>query len=76
MNPISATGISNGGYGQSDLYLDEGIVVENAKSIGFWAYIPDEYVHCWIRVLYWYDPDGDGKFDKKNTINVISQPEI
>ena len=76
MNPISANGISNGGYGQSDLFLDEGIVVENAKSIGFWAYIPDEYEHCWIRVLYWYDPDGDGKFDKKNTISVINQPEV
>ena len=76
MNPIAAPGISNGGYGQSDLFLDEGIVVENAKSIGFWAYIPDEYVHCWIRVLYWYDSNNDGTFDKKNTISVISQPSI
>jgi len=76
MNPISANGISAGGYGQSDLFLDKGVVVENAKSIGFWAYIPDEYEHCWIRVLYWYDPDGDGKFDKKNTISVINQPEV
>jgi len=76
MNPISAIGIPNGGYAQSDLFLDEGIVVENAKSIGFWAYIPDEYEHCWIRVLYWYDPDGDGKFDKKSTISVINQPEV
>ena len=76
MNPIAAPGISNGGYAQSDLFLDNGIVVENAKSIGFWAYIPDEYVHCWIRVLYWYDSNNDGKFDKKNTISVISQPAI
>ena len=76
MNPISAVGISNGGYGQSDLFLDNGVVVKNAKSIGFWAYIPDEYEHCWIRVLYWYDSNNDGKYDKKNTINVINQPEV
>ncbi len=76
MNPISATGISSGGYGQSDLFLDNGVIVENAISIGFWAYIPDEYEHCWIRVLYWYDSNGDGIFDKKNTISVISQPEV
>ena len=76
MNPISANGISAGGYGQSDLYLDQGVVVENAKSIGFWAYIPDEYEHCWIRVLYWYDSNNDGIFEKKNTISVISQPEV
>ena len=76
MNPIAANGISNGGYGQSDLFLDHGIVVENAKSIGFWAYIPDEYEHCWIRVLYWYDSDGNGTYDKKNTISVINQPEV
>ena len=76
MNPLSANGISNGGYGQSDLYLDEGIVVKNAKSVGFWAYIPDEYEHCWIRVLYWYDSNNDGVYDKKNTISVINQPTV
>ncbi len=76
MNPIAANGISNGGYGQSDLFLDNGVVVENAKSIGFWAYIPDEYEHCWIRVLYWYDSDGNGTYDKKNTVSVINQPEV
>ena len=76
MNPISAPGISSGGYGQSDLFLDQGVVVENAKSIGFWAYIPDEYEHCWIRVLYWYDSNGDGKFESKNTVSVINQPEV
>ena len=76
MNPIAANGISSGGYGQSDLFLDNGVVVKNAKSIGFWAYIPDEYEHCWIRVLYWYDSNNDGKYDKKNTITVINQPEV
>ena len=76
MNPISASGISSGGYGQSDLFLDEGIIVENAKSIGFWAYIPDEYEHCWIRVLYWIDANNDGKFETKNTISIINQPEV
>lgn len=76
MNPISAEGISSGGYGQSDLFLDNGVIVENAKSIGFWAYIPDEYEHCWIRVLYWVDSNNDGKFETKNTISVINQPEV
>ena len=76
MNPIAGTGISNGGYAQSDLFLDSGVVVKNAKSIGFWAYIPDEYEHCWIRVLYWYDSNNDGKYDKKNTVTVINQPEV
>ena len=75
-NAVAAPGISAGGYAQSDLYLDDAVIVENAKSIGFWAYIPDEYVHCWIRVLYWYDKDGDGKYETKNTITVINQPEI
>ena len=76
MNPIAAPGISKGGYAQSDLFLDNGMIVENAKSIGFWAYIPDEYEHCWIRVLYWIDSNGDGKFETKNTVTVINQPEV
>ena len=76
MNPISANEIPSGGYGQSDLFLDEGVIVENAKSVGFWAYLPDEYEHCWIRVLYWVDTNNDGKFETKNTITVINQPEV
>ena len=76
MNPIAAPGISNGGYAQSDLFLDNGLVVKNAKSIGFWAYIPDEYEHCWLRVLYWYDSNNDGIYDKKNTVSVINQPDV
>ena len=75
-NGLHSVGVSAGGYAQVDLYLEKSVIVENAKSIGFWAYIPDEYEHCWIRVLYWYDPDGDGVYDKKNTISVISQPTI
>ena len=75
-NAIAAPGVGAGGYAQLDLYLDEPVIVENAKSIGFWAYIPDEYEHCWIRVLYWYDSNDDGVFDKKNTVTVINQPEI
>jgi len=75
-NAIAATGVPASGYAQSDLYLNDAIIVENAKSIGFWAYIPDEYVHCWIRVLYWYDKNGDGIYESKNTVTVINQPEI
>jgi len=75
-NAIAAPGVPSGGYAQLDLYMDEPIIVENAKSIGFWAYIPDEYENCWIRVLYWYDSNNDGVFDKKNTVTVINQPEI
>ena len=75
-NAIAAPGVGAGGYAQLDLYLDEPVIVENAKSIGFWAYIPDEYEHCWIRVLYWYDSNNDGIFDKKNTVTVINQPEV
>ena len=75
-NAIAAPGVPAGGYAQLDLFMDEPIIVENAKSIGFWAYIPDEYENCWIRVLYWYDSNNDGVFDKKNTVTVINQPEI
>ena len=44
-------------------------IVENAKTIGFWVYLPDEFVHCWIRVHYWIDSNNDGKFETKNTIS-------
>ena len=75
-NGLSAVNVSAGGYAQVPLYLKDGIIVKDALSIGFWAYIPDEYVNCWIRVLYWYDSNGDGTYDKKNTVTVINQPEV
>ena len=75
-NAIAAPGVPAGGYAQLDLYMDEPIVVENAKSIGFWAYIPDEYESCWIRVLYWFDNNNDGYYEGKNTVTVINQPEV
>ncbi len=75
-NGLSAESVSAGGYAQVPIYLKDGIIVKDALSIGFWAYIPDEYEHCWIRVLYFYDSDGNGTYDKKNTITVINQPEV
>jgi len=75
-NGLSAVNVSAGGYAQVPIYLKDGVVVENAISIGFWAYIPDEYENCWIRVLYWYDSDNNGTFDKKNTVTVLNQPEV
>ena len=75
-NGLSAKDVSAGGYAQVPIYLKDGIIVKDALSIGFWAYIPDEYEHCWIRVLYFYDSDGNGTYDKKNTITVINQPEV
>ena len=75
-NGLSAVNVSAGGYAQVPIYLKDGVIVENAKSIGFWTYIPDEYENCWIRVLYWYDSDNNGTFDKKNTVTVINQPEV
>lgn len=75
-NGLSAVDVSAGGYAQVPIYLNNGVIVENALSIGFWIYIPDEYESCWIRVLYWYDSDGNGTYDKKNTVTVINQPEV
>ena len=75
-NGLSAVNVSAGGYAQVPIYLKDGVIVENALSIGFWVYIPDEYENCWIRVLYWYDSNNDGTYDKKNTVTVLNQPEV
>ncbi len=76
LNPISGSGISAGGYAQSDLYLDDAVIIKNAQSIGFWLYVPDEFVHLWLRVHYYYDSNGDGIYDTKNTVSPLNQPEV
>ncbi len=64
-----------GSYKQVAIYPKEDIIVENAKSIGAWVYIPDEFYNLWIRFHYYYE-GADGKYTAKNTVPVFNQPSV
>ena len=57
-----------GSYKQFAIYADEEVIIENAKSIGVWVYIPDDMYSLWVRIHYWVDANGDGTYETKNTI--------
>ncbi len=57
-----------GSYKQFALYPEENVIIENAKAIGVWVYIPDEMYSLWVRIHYWVDANGDGVYETKNTI--------
>ena len=64
-----------GSYKQVAIYPEEDIIIENAKSIGAWIYIPDEFYNLWIRFHYYYE-GADGTYTKKNTVPVLNQPSV
>ncbi len=73
---LKANSVDAGGYAQVGLYLEQSVIIENAKSLGFWAYIPDDFPHLFMRMFYWYDKDGNGTYESKNTITLVNQPTI
>ncbi len=66
---------SAGSYKQVAIYPEEDIIIKNAKSIGAWIYIPDEFYNLWIRFHYYYE-GADGTYTKKNTVPVFNQPGV
>ncbi len=41
----------------------EAVVLENAKRVGFWLYVPEDNIQCWLQLHYMTDTNGDGVFD-------------
>ncbi len=76
INPLTSAEVDAGAYTQAALYLEKAVIIENAKALGFWIYIPDDFYNLRIRMHYFYDSDGNGTYDKKNSIVLYSQPAV
>ena len=46
----------------------EAIVLENARRVGFWLYVPEDNIQCWVQGHYKTDSNGDGIFDTDNVV--------
>ena len=40
--------------------------LENARTLGFWLYVPEDFIHCDVRCDYYFDADGDGNLEGFN----------
>ena len=54
----------------------DAIELENAQSVGFWLYVPEDNIQCWVQGHYQYDSDGDGKYDTTATVNLMDSENV
>ncbi len=76
INTLTSPNVPMGGYAQESLYLDEGIVIENAKSIGTWVYIPDEVYNVCLYLFYFVDGNGDGTYETKYNVELLKTQTV
>ncbi len=64
-----------GSYAQFAISHTEGIIIENAISVGAWVYIPDDFYNLWIEMCY-YTQDADGNYTVGNFFTVVKGGEV
>ena len=52
------------------------VVLENARSIGFWLYVPEDNIQCWVQGHYMYDTNGDGEPDTMATVSMMPSENV
>ena len=54
----------------------EAIILENARSVGFWLYVPEDNIQCWVQGHYMTDSNGDGVFDSENIVSMMESENV
>ncbi|MBR6559012.1 MAG: phosphodiester glycosidase family protein, partial [Clostridia bacterium] len=54
----------------------EALVLENAKRFGFWLYVPEDNIQCWVQLHYKTDSNGDGVFDTDNVVSIMESENV
>ncbi len=52
------------------------VVLENARSVGFWLYVPEDNIQCWVQGHYKTDSNGDGVFDTDNVVSMMESENV
>ena len=71
LNGLSSNLSHSAEYGWIRLGIDgDAIELENARSLGFWMYIPDECIQLWAQGNYMADTNGDGTYDTQCLVSM------
>ena len=54
----------------------EALILENARSFGFWLYVPEDNIQCWVQAHYMTDSNGDGIFDTENVVSLMESENV
>ena len=77
INGLSSAGSDSGQYAWIRLGVDgEAIVLENARRVGFWMYVPEDNLQCWVQGYYMTDSNGDGIYDNMATVNMMTMETV
>ena len=63
LNGLSSNASHSAQYGWIRLGINDLIELQNARSLGFWLYIPEDCIHLWVCGNYMADTDNNGTYD-------------
>ncbi len=76
-NGLSSKDVHSQQYAYVRLGLPyEQIVLENARGLGFWLYVPEDNIQCWVQGYYRYDTDGNGTYDTMAEVNLMNSENV
>ena len=76
-NGLSSSAVHSQQYAYVRLGIpSEEIILENARGLGFWLYVPDDNIQCWVQGYYRYDTNGDGTFDTLAEVNLMNSENV
>ena len=52
------------------------IELENARRVGFWLYVPEDNIQCWVQGHYMTDSNGDGVYDTLATVSMMESENV
>ena len=52
------------------------VELENARRVGFWLYVPEDNIQCWVQGHYMTDSNGDGTYDTLATVSMMESENV
>ena len=76
-NGLSSKKSDSSEYAWIRLGVDgDAIELENARRVGFWLYVPEDNIQCWVQGHYMTDSNGDGTYDTMATVSMMESENV
>ena len=77
INGLSSKKSDSSDYAWIRLGVDgNAVVLENARRVGFWLYVPEDNIQCWVQGHYMTDSNGDGVYDNIATVSMMESENV
>ena len=77
INGLSSKKSDSSDYAWIRLGVDgDAIELENARRVGFWLYVPEDNIQCWVQGHYMTDSNGDGVYDTLATVSMMESENV